>query len=1025
MSFARRTAFRAYRSVGKLWVIVSICAAAQTVRIVDVPGSPEGIESIAQDGDNYLWLGTSRGAFRFDGARFEPVGPREATFRIVEDGTGWVWIVRYGGIARARGRQWVHTGDGPIQNAAGGKGVFYVVRNERLQQYSIIPDGSISVRDSPWVVSKDKTWGVPSADNDGNLLIPSTREVFQIDRATLRATEVPPLRAIDSSTWNWVGQTGDGHFWAQSYSELVRYDPAQGQVRRSTHDMMGTFRPSIDRSGRLWAGRYGGNGNERLLLAIDGSNSNRYETPRLVCCVAETKDGTLWAGGAALGRITLDTIQWNLPTSQSTYSRVVSDGAEAFWGAATGLFKFGKNGPERVVGTRSPVIDNWPGRSGLILALYGGYLHLPLRGELPPPKRTSAPSAIRFCEDTRLGPWLAYADGLTRIDEFGNALEVTAPLPGGLRPVDCVVDSAGRLWAGSVNAISAWENGAWKTYSTADGMPVRGARQLAIHEKKLWFSAHEEIEDIATLSLESGKPVWQRFGPATGHAGGVTRALDTDSRGWLWRAGSRLGLQACAARCEQASNWVAILDQDGLESNNLGQGQWGEALGRVWAGVGTVLHEITVDPTMFTRNPDPLLTAPRLTRDGSTVRAEFGSTYFRHRSALEVRYRMKPGESEWKPARGWATHYERLWPGTYTFEVQARAGRGEWHASIARASITVPPPWREISLGAGLLAAVVGALGLRRRKQLDPYFAAKLLFERAKALTAAERTALFARADPKVVEEVKALLELHEADDELPPVFPDPLLGGRYRLEREIASGGFATVYRARDMRLNERPTAIKILNEAAPEKAIERESSALSMVRHEGVVGIYDRGVTREGQAYLALEFVEGATIRALCTAPQPIERVREWAAQAGEILAAVHACGVVHRDLKPENVMLEPSGRLRVIDFGIASTRAGGEHSTWANRLAGSLEYMAPEQLYGQALPATDVYALALIVVECLTGRRVTPAAAEWGVTVDGAARRLLEAAGLGGIDLSHALTFDPHAREADARAIARMLT
>jgi predicted Ser/Thr protein kinase len=703
----------------------------------------------------------------------------------------------------------------------------------------------------------------------------------------------------------------------------------------------------------------------------------------------------------------------------------VARGGEVNYAVANGLAKLSPEGPVKVAHTNGAVIDVWPTQSGFLLALFQRFLYSTARGEVPPPKRTSNPSTVRFCGDQRNGLWAAYADGLTRVDEFGNVLSATSPLPGALRPVDCVFDSEGRLWAGSTNSISAWKDGAWRTFSAADGMPVRGARQLAFHENKIWFSPMEPIGDIATLSLDRGKPTWQRFGPATGHAAGFTRSLDTDSRGWLWRGGKDLGLQVCAARCEIAENWMAILDQDGLNHNTSGQGQWSEAAGKIWIVAENTMNHVTIDPAMFTRNTDPMLTAPRLTREGSTVRAEFGSTYFRHRSALEVRYRMSPGAREWKPARGWTTHYERLWPGTYTFEVQARTGRGAWHAAVTRSSITVPPPWREISLGAGALAAAGAALARRRRRKLDPYFAAKLLFERAKPLMAEERVALFATADKKVVEEVKLLLELHEADDELPPVFPDPLLGGRYRLEQEIASGGFATVYRARDLRLSGRLTAIKILNDAAPEKAIERESAALAMVRHEGVVAIYDRGQTREGQAYLALEFVEGETLRAKCGEPQPVERVREWATQAGEILAAVHACGVVHRDLKPENVMIEPSGRLRVIDFGIASMRAGGEHSTWATRLAGSLEYMAPEQLYGQALPATDVYALALIVVECLTGKRVTPAAAEWGETVDRAARRLLDEAGLGAIDLTRAFKFDPNEREADVRAIARLLT
>lgn len=201
-------------------------------------------------------------------------------------------------------------------------------------------------------------------------------------------------------------------------------------------------------------------------------------------------------------------------------------------------------------------------------------------------------------------------------------------------------------------------------------------------------------------------------------------------------------------------------------------------------------------------------------------------------------------------------------------------------------------------------------------------------------------------------------------------------LASRYDILQEIGSGGMGHVFQARDRETGD-VLALKILR---PEIAMdatmaERFKNELRLARritHKNVCRIYDFNRI-DALACISMEYVDGETLRACIdrTGPLPIARVRALASQLCAGLSEAHAQSIVHRDLKPENIMITKSGAAKIMDFGIARSANAG--ATLTQALIGTPAYMAPEQVQGKTADArSDIYALGLILYECVTGRR-----------------------------------------------------
>ena len=202
-------------------------------------------------------------------------------------------------------------------------------------------------------------------------------------------------------------------------------------------------------------------------------------------------------------------------------------------------------------------------------------------------------------------------------------------------------------------------------------------------------------------------------------------------------------------------------------------------------------------------------------------------------------------------------------------------------------------------------------------------------------------------------------------------------LGDDYELLEEIGTGGFGRVYRARDLAL-ERDVAIKVLHPAltADPGVVERfrrEAQLAARLRHPNIVSIYDI-MGRAGLTWYSMEYVPGANLAQLVQrhGKATVEQAERLLSEGLSALEHAHSLGLIHRDLKPENMLIEPDGRLRITDFGLALALRGGARFGGATSRSGTPQFAAPEQLLGERVDQrADLYSLAAVAYFALLGR------------------------------------------------------
>src|SRR5262245_30846098 len=212
-----------------------------------------------------------------------------------------------------------------------------------------------------------------------------------------------------------------------------------------------------------------------------------------------------------------------------------------------------------------------------------------------------------------------------------------------------------------------------------------------------------------------------------------------------------------------------------------------------------------------------------------------------------------------------------------------------------------------------------------------------------------------------------------------------------YRLEDEVGRGGMGVVYRATELGLD-RPVALKLIapelaGDAAFRERFLRESRLAASIDHPGILPVYAAGEA-DGEVYLATRFVAGTDLRALLEAegPPSPERALPLVEQVADALDAAHQRGLVHRDVKPANVLVDPSDHCYLCDFGLTKRLGEGGAATAVGGIAGTLDYLAPEQIrQGDVDARADQYALACVLYECVDGRppfrRESEAQTLWG--------------------------------------------
>ncbi len=210
------------------------------------------------------------------------------------------------------------------------------------------------------------------------------------------------------------------------------------------------------------------------------------------------------------------------------------------------------------------------------------------------------------------------------------------------------------------------------------------------------------------------------------------------------------------------------------------------------------------------------------------------------------------------------------------------------------------------------------------------------------------------------------------------------ILGGRYRLDTLIGGGGMGEVWKAHD-ELLDRDVAVKVIrahlaDDLTIRERLRTEAHLAGSLHHQSIVDVYDYGEHHEESGeeggrttpFLVMPLVDGVSLSAMLKSrvALPVGETMAIVVEMANALAAAHAAGIVHRDLKPANVMLTRSGRVMILDFGIARSTDGAP-LTQTGALLGTADYLSPEQAGGkQATYASDLYALGVVAFTCLTG-------------------------------------------------------
>src|SRR5215213_9506539 len=210
-----------------------------------------------------------------------------------------------------------------------------------------------------------------------------------------------------------------------------------------------------------------------------------------------------------------------------------------------------------------------------------------------------------------------------------------------------------------------------------------------------------------------------------------------------------------------------------------------------------------------------------------------------------------------------------------------------------------------------------------------------------------------------------------------------------YRIVEPIGAGGMGAVYKAYDTKL-QRVVALKVLppeyvSQEDRRRRFFQEARAASALNHPHILTVYEVGED-DGRPYIAMEYIEGETLRQKMKSGLQVKEVLDIAIQIAAGLARAHELGIIHRDLKPENLMLSRDGYAKILDFGLAKLVAERERAlaadseqktlirgvqTESGTLMGTVNYMAPEQLLGQRVDRRcDVFSFGVVLCEMLTG-------------------------------------------------------
>jgi tRNA A-37 threonylcarbamoyl transferase component Bud32 len=747
-----------------------------------------------------------------------------------------------------------------------------------------------------------------------------------------------------------------------------------------------------------------------------------------VTCAVRARDGSIWVG--SIGGLYRFAYPFRMQYWKSRHGlnwSFARAGARMLAGTSSGVAYLSEDGEWKVLkgssefGTVSSLITDPQGN--IYAAVAGeGVIELSPDGSLAartPVEHGDEAATLVRTSDGKI--WLS-GTRIYRVLKRGSVLSLDPEkLPDDLPPdAHIALDRfTGDLWACYAGGLIRKETEGWRQIASSAYLPHRACISLVLQANgDAWLGYSGLGASILVHPVAGNEATVRQFRTATSFFLGV------DARGWVWR-GSGDGISVADPAQVEAGVWLRLNEIDELTDVDANRDSFfSDTDGSVWwAADASIVHFFPPSDLIHPADPPPVFLSAYSLNGGPPILAEafhelpngkkltahIGSLQFERRDALRVRYRLLP-QQEWRESKTLDLDLGTPSWGTHTLEIQSRFSMGEWSPTLRRSLGVLRPwwfTWQAILGFAGIgLGTAAGNAAWRRRR-------------RARASTGL----------PDLTGWRVAALSPESQ-------WLGTTLDARYEVLDLVARGGFASVLKGRDLRRAGGQCAIKIFRQEAIDEEwlthrFQQEVSALEQILHPSVVSIYGHGLTPAGVPYLVMEFIEGGTLRDLLKAgPLSPQRAASLLRQAAVALDQIHARGIYHRDLKPENFMMRKGGpagsELVLIDFSIAIVKEPDQTIHGLSRAAGTIYYMAPEQAIGFATPASDVYSLAKILLEMLTGQRLSTLLPNAALDLPDRVRELVRGlpiplSGQSVELLGAALEFDPSRRPQSAMLFA----
>ena len=1020
-----------------------VAQAATALQLFSDPKQAISVVAIAEDAEGSLWIAADQGVFQFDGNDFLKIpGPFEGPAAIAVIGKRTVVIGCNNGVFQYR--------NGVIKKLTTDVTNALIALSEDtvLAMQSRVDSSFRSIHWTSAVIwegtqvqlrslNEITGWVWPSANGWLSFACgshPCSLQNSDAFRQALRAGglkgyfhqnareagNIELLSPIESLAMDSSGT----YFFRSPFSGLVsvRLPGGKGRDYNIGEFTRANGRAGLNpaRSGRIWIP-----GDD--LYVSEGATVRRFVTPQLdairVNCVFEDARGHTWFGLAEKGLAVMGmgpvAESWNTLPSLGGINSIVRSSPSAVYATTskgTILMRHGKEDWRPLnPGQDGPkVVYLAPGDGGTLIGLtsIGPPVRLAANGRVleqisPAPSMMlsslrplmRAPDGTYFIGSKQLPPCLYHMNG-TRVE----TIAVEGP-NGNVH--DIVADSRGRVWVGYGDGVCRIENQVCRpAISQADGLLDSTIQSLAVDPPDEIWVAYRSGKAFSRFRLLDGRWVPRHFLPTDGYPMPLTQFFRRDRRGWIWR-GTNQGLFVSDGVHVEAGDWLLISERDGLPSASVSQfGFLEDPDGSVWIGTARGIAHLYPEPAWFQPNA-PKITSitfqdkkflkiaalPGVLEGGGQFSATVGGS-----GLLPVRYRLLPADRTWQISYTGETQPRRLEPGHYELEIAPGPG-----GPPARYRFQIVPTLAaklRLIVAIGLLSVVLFAFGVFRWRR---------------GIREARLPQL-----PDLTEARLAILspDIHS--------LIGTTLSGRFVPQKLLAQGGFGTVFDGRDLASGAR-CAIKVFGREFGDERLtprfQQEIAALRATQHPNVVKLLGHGDTPAGSTFLVMEFIEGSTLReALNKGPIPAGTCARFLRQIGGALHAIHSRDIFHRDLKPENLMIRgsapASAEIVLIDFSMAILKDPDRSLFGLSRAGGTVHYMAPEQALGHASAEGDIYSLAKVVIEMLTGRRMADLLPEATLDLSEQVRAFLQAQPFGLSPrsmelLASSLEFDPMRR------------